>query len=142
MRDSIGSVFLYNIIILFIVIVFAILAGTLTYHKAFKINKSIVNYIEMYEGYNSLALKNIKRDLVSVGYPSRTNGGCVASKNGGTLVKQTGENYDYCVYLFDNDGDSDHYSYGVVTYITFDFPFFDMFLKIPVYAKSNKLYKF
>ena len=38
MREGIGSVFLYNIIILFVIIVFGLLSATISYYKAFKVN--------------------------------------------------------------------------------------------------------
>ncbi len=45
MREGIGSIALYNIIIVFITITFAILAGTLSYSEAFKANNRIINAI-------------------------------------------------------------------------------------------------
>ena len=51
MREGIGSVFLYNIIIVFIVITFGFLSASLSYMKAFKVNGKIANALEKYEGY-------------------------------------------------------------------------------------------
>ena len=45
MSTSIGHTFLYNLIILFIIIIFAFLSGTLSYYKAFKVNNRIVYII-------------------------------------------------------------------------------------------------
>ena len=41
MRDSIGSIALYNIIIIFMVIVFGFAGGIITYQKAYKVNSKI-----------------------------------------------------------------------------------------------------
>lgn len=139
MKESLGSTFLYNIIIIFIVVVFAILAATLTYYKAFKINTSIINSIEKYEGYNELAVSEINNTLTTIGYMNKGAHKCPTTKNGGTLEPED-QRYRYCVYYFDED--DNHYSYGVITYITIDIPIVNMFLQIPIYTKSNLIYRF
>lgn len=140
MREGIGSVFLYNLIIIFIVLIFAFLAATLSYYKAFKVNNRIISIIEKYEGYNAKARTNIFDTLYTIGYsPIKVT--CPSTKNGGVLQTQD-TRYPYCVYLFNNDGDSRHYSYGIITYIYFDFPFFNTFIKIPIYTKSDRIYRF
>lgn len=141
MKESIGSTFLYNIIIIFIAIVFAILAATLTYYKAYKVNTRIINSIEKFEGYNSLAINEIGNTLTSIGYLDKSDHKCPTTKNGGTLQNEN-KKFRYCVYFFDNDGDERHYSYGVITYITLDIPIVNMFLQIPIYTESNRIFKF
>ena len=139
MRESIGSTFLYNIIILFIVIVFAILAATLTYYKAYKVNTRIINSIEKYEGYNNLAVSEINNTLTTIGYMARDTHKCPNEKNGGILQTENNQ-FRYCVYYFDEK--DNYYSYGVITYITLDIPIVNMFLQIPIYTKSNLIYRF
>ena len=73
MKEGIGSIFLYNIVIIFIVVVFAILAATLTYYKAFKVNTKIINSIEKFEGYNNLAIADIDNKLLTTGYLPKEN---------------------------------------------------------------------
>ena len=41
MKEAIGSVPLYNFIIIFIVITFAFISATLMYYRAFKLNSSV-----------------------------------------------------------------------------------------------------
>ena len=139
MRESIGNTFLYNIVILFIVIVFAILAGTLTYYKAFKVNTKIINSIEKFEGYNNLAVSEINNTLTTIGYMAKDRHKCPNTKNGGTLQTEN-QRFRYCVYYFD-EGER-YYSYGVITYITLDIPIVNMFLQIPIYTKSNLIFEF
>jgi len=149
MRESIGTAFLYNIIIVFIVIVFAILAATLTYYKAYKVNTRIITSIEKFEGYNSLAVTEINNTLTTIGYMTKDTHKCPTEKNGGKLSGTDSKNYTgekenkkfrYCVYYFEeNEG---HYGYGVMTYITIDIPIVNMFLQIPVYTRSNRIVKF
>ncbi|MDD2434720.1 MAG: hypothetical protein PHO63_00505 [Bacilli bacterium] len=144
MREGVGSVFLYNLIIVFIVLIFSFLAATLSYYKAFKVNKQIVNIIERNEGYNPSVKDEIRDNLRTIGYKTYAKGQgiyCKSRKDGGVLVLPDA-NYPYCIYFFNNDGNAMHYSYGVMTYITFDFPFFNMFLKIPIYNKTNRIFRF
>ena len=141
MKESIGSAFLYNIIIIFIVIVFAILAATLTYYKAYKVNTKIMTIIEKFEGYNDLAISEINNTLTSIGYMAKQDNKCPKTKNGGVL-QQESKQYRYCVYYFEKDDDERHYSYGVITYITLDIPIVNTFLQIPIYSKSNRIFRF
>ena len=63
MKQSISTSFMLNIVIIFIILVFAFLAGTLSYTKAFRVNSKIVNELEKYEGYNDLSKREIDRIL-------------------------------------------------------------------------------
>lgn len=142
MKESLGSTFLYNIIIVFIVIVFAILAATLTYYKAYKVNTKIINSIEKFEGYNDLSVKEINYTLTSIGYMYKDDHKCPAEKNGASLAGPESKQFRYCVYYYPKDGDDRHYSYGVMTYITIDIPIVNMFLQIPIYTRSNRIFRF
>ena len=66
MREGIGSVFLYNMIILFIIIVFGLISATISYYKAFKVNERILSTIEKFEGHNDLAKAEIDDYLISI----------------------------------------------------------------------------
>src|SRR5574344_747134 len=144
MKESIASTYIYNIIFIFMIIVFAFVMGTIVYYKSFKINKNILAIIKKYEGYNDLAKEEINIDLKSIGYGLKGDGVCPV-KERQTAVDPISTDYKYCVYYFPNDasdGSDLYYSYGVITYITFDFPFANIFIKIPVYTKSNRIFRF
>lgn len=141
MKESLGSTFTLNVIIIFITILFAVLAATLTYYKAFKVNTKIINSIEKFEGYNGPAREEIDNSLTTIGYAFKDNHKCPSKKNGGTLVELKDEKFRYCVYYFGEE-DSSYYSYGVITYVTLDIPMIDTFLRIPVYTKSDRIYDF
>lgn len=137
MRESIGSMFLYNVIILFIIVTFAFLSGTLSYMKAFKANSRIVNAVEKFEGYNDLTNQEIVNVLSTLGY--KTGKADCKTKEGVTATSQIGEqNFQYCLYQYPTKS-KDYY--GVVTYMYFDFPFIGNF-KIPLYTKTEKVYRF
>jgi len=143
MKESFGSVFLYNVIILFIIITFSFLAGTLSYMKAFKVNSRIINAIEKYEGYNMASAVEIESILSTLGYKQESP--TCGVRNNAEAMPQIGVNtYLYCVYHHDYDSDptlkqKDYY--GVVTYMYFDFPIVGN-VRIPLYSKTEKIYRF
>lgn len=128
MRESIGTSFTLNFIVLFIFLVFAFLAGTLSYYKAYRVNNFIVNAIETYEGYNEYSMAEIDRGLVSIGYemgtviecqPTRVNSSSSYLSSLSPYLNifisdgvRIDTNYyegdsdtgmGYCIYLYDND---------------------------------------
>lgn len=153
MSGPIGHTFIYNLIILFIVIVFGFLAGTMSYYKAFKINNRIVSAIEKFEGYNTNAAGNgsldeINRVLGSFGYRlAEEDFNCPASYGDMNLLEVdsdiVGKNpYRYCIYANNTrPREGDFYMYGVLTYMNIDLPFIEK-LNIPVFTKTNMIYKF
>lgn len=154
MREGIGETFTYNIIILFIIIVFAILAATISYYKAFKVNNRILDSIEKFEGYNEAARKDIEGKLKTIGYTVNGERAKCPERNGMALEKQDGT-YLYCVYYYEddrgtkeknknernNDNEPIYYNYSVASYIYIDLPIAGQF-KIPVYTKGERTYNF
>lgn len=147
MKESIGLTFTINIMIVFILVAFVFVAGIMSYNKAFKASSLMVKSLEKYEGYNKLSKEQIDSDLKLLGYSRGNSNKCAATKNstngaGSLVTLDNDENFDYCIYLFDNDGDANHYSYGVVVYMTVDFTMFNVKLRLPVYAKTTRIYRF
>lgn len=141
MRGPIGNTFLYNIIILFIIIIFAFISGTLSYYKAFKVNNRIVKALEKYEGYNADSKKEIDNVLGSLGY-STENANCKETYNGMILIESLNEGYRYCIYIDNKKPPKNgHYIYGVLTYMNLDLPIINV-LNIPVFTKTNRMHKF
>jgi len=171
MRQSMGTTFMLNFIILFIFLVFAFLAGTLSYYKAYRINNSIVNAIERFEGYNEYSISEINIKLQNLAYETqnlkydisrycpqewKTAAQKVNEFNRvGYLVDDNrgrGEN-GYCIYLYEKDnnfattaGDvettDNYYTYGVLTYLQFQFPGLQYVLRIPIFSRTNRMYHF
>lgn len=141
MATSIGHTFLYNLVIFFIIIIFAFISGTLSYYKAFKVNNRIVHAIEKYEGYNELSKTEIERILLSLGY-SIENANCSEKYKNMFYVDALDYNYNYCVYIeTETPIKGTFYSYGVLTYMKLDLPIINI-LNIPVFTRTNKIYKF
>lgn len=133
MRESIGTSFTLNFIVLFIFLVFAFLAGTLSYYKAYRVNNYIINAIEKYEGYNDYSKAEIKKGLTTIGYDGNVVIDCADTRknssatylsevnaeldrfisdgkrvdgvypNSGTYEGDTSKGVGYCIYLYYND---------------------------------------
>lgn len=141
MSGSIGHTFLYNIVILFIIIVFAFISGILSYYKAFKVNNRIIHAIEKFEGYNDLSKTEIDYTLGNLGY-SVEDANCKAEYKNMYLIDSLNENYRYCIYIDNlNPESGTYYTYGVLTYMNLDLPIINI-LNIPVFTRTNRIYKF
>lgn len=151
MRQSIGEWFTYNIIIIFILIVFGLLAATLSYYKAFKVNSMILYSIDKFEGYHKETREEIENYLGSIGYTAKGRGDDCRDRGKTVNISSDSTRYHYCVYYIADDsvrqrnGKEEnkplYYNYAVVTYIYVDLPLVDNF-KIPVYTKGERIYNF
>lgn len=160
MRESIGSTFLYNIIFIFIIIVFGLITATLNYYKGYKVNTRILQAIQRNSGYNSSSKTDIDRVLKGIGYTIERNGiqNTCPSRDGKVAITSNkagagDTSYFYCVYYYENEsgandngkttneGKSRYYSYGVTTYIYIDLPIVGQ-IKIPVFTKGERIYRF
>ena len=128
---------MYNIIAIFIVVIFAILAGTMSYFKAFKVNSRIVGIIEKYEGYNDLAKAEIRSTLTTLGYRKIDSAKCQTRK--GSLLMEQDPAFSYCVYRYCDD-DLYQYHYGVTTFITIDFPVLSALINVPIYTETSDIH--
>ena len=145
MREGIGSIALYNIIIIFIAVTFAVLAGTMSYSKAFKVNNRIINAIEKYEGYNQLAAEKIDVSLLSIGYQLSNGKKNCGKRRGIDALESLNASYDFCVYKNieeTREWNGRYSTYGVVSYINLDLPVVGSFFKIPVYGRSKMVFSF
>jgi len=163
--ESIGADFLLNFILLFIFLVFAFLAGTLSYYRAFRINNVIVHAIEMFEGYNRLSVLEIDRVLSGFGYDEEAvnrfqAGACPQQRVSNNVFNAigaetpVGERVDarngYCIYVYNFDmaarrsqtPTDPHFSFGVLTFMHLRLPVLEFHITIPVYARTNRMYDF
>lgn len=151
MREGIGSVVMYNIIIVFIVLTFGFLSATLAYSKAFKVNGRIANSLEKFEGYNNLSAEEINSTLTSIGYRMEANSdfsNCPKKKHNGhtyePIARAINKNHKYCLYEY-TQGDDYHngyFTYGIVTYIFMDIPVIGGTFSIPVSSETESIFKF
>jgi hypothetical protein len=139
MREGLGSVFLYNLIIIYILIVFAFLAATMSYSKAFRVNSKMTKIIEKYEGYNVLSDAEIEQMLGTLGYRNKA-ANCSTYRNL-EPVKKISNDYQYCIYEERDADDSRHTTYGILTYINFEMPF-GLAFQVPIYSKTERIFCF
>lgn len=141
MKESIGSTASLNIVLTFLAIVFAFLAASLSYYKAYKVNNVITNAIEKYEGYNDKAAKEINLKLISLGYQKyRVN--CPNSKNYDSkeyelVTDRSGDGI--CAYIH-NDENTRSYNYVITTYMTLKLPIVGNFIRFPINTSTQETY--
>ena len=138
MKESIGSTASLNIVFVFIAIIFAFLAASLSYYKAFKVNNIISNSILKYEGYNNLSINEIDTRLNSIGYQRYdVNCGDFKNFNGQEFTSINNGQDGICVYMNVN---GKYYQYGITTYMTINLPVVGELIKIPINTTSNEIY--
>ena len=158
MRESIGTTFLLNFIVIFIVFIMAFLAATLSYYKAYRVNNAILHSIEKYEGFNAKSKKEAEEKLKNLGYeiadikcPDRFKSGSSDDATPGKLISKNSDGY--CVYLYFNENaplttegkkstTNIYYSLGVATYMRLNIPVIGGLIKIPVFSKTYNIYYF
>lgn len=146
MKESIGNAFIFNLVIIFIGIAIALLVGSISYSKAFKIRNRIIATIENCNGYttektsiNNLCDRDggakaiIDEDLRAIGYKISTRSCPI--RNG--VEDLANSDYHYCIYEFNNSRGT---YYGVTVYISFDIPIIGDTIKIPIYGETKTLY--
>ena len=152
MREAIGSAFLVNMMLLFIGVISALLIGSISYSKAYKVKDRIVYVIEKYDGYSTDAQAEIDKQLRTIGYNMVSDNtlNCEtifkrrygSNYNADNLVhgKNLGYNqYNYCVYRNHYDSSPGTY-YTVISFMQFDVPLIGSFLKFPISGETSLIY--
>lgn len=104
MRETIASTWIYQLVIIFILLFVSFLILSLTYSKNYKTKNELINIIEKYEGVNTKSVQLINNYLIYNGY--KTKGKCPVGElwvgatdlNSTNLEKtQNGSKYYYCL---------------------------------------------
>lgn len=144
MKQGVGYTVTLNIAIVFIVIVFVFISGSLIYFKSNKVSNVITDALEKYEGYNGLAKNEINSKLISIGY-NRNKITCKSQVNAKKSVTcnlaPDGDNGTdgYCIYFCD---EGDYYYYKIRTNMIINIPILNNIVNIPIYTNSNRMYDF
>ncbi len=147
MREAIANAGIFNLVIIFVIILLAFFIGSLGYSKAFKVKNKIIDEIEKDQGFTETTRGNIEKWLGSIGYrvnTSNSNNVCgteTFSGMNGTL-ESVNSKYQYCVYKFDTC--SSRYTnskrcavhYRVVSFMYFDVPVISSLIRIPVKGET------
>ncbi len=140
MREAVGQAFVYNIVIIIVTLMIAVLVVAMAYSRTYKVKMRVVDIIEKYKGYTPEAKGEIEQNLKSIGYRMNTNATqtCKApGGNTGTSLTDTSTNYHYCVFRYDTNKGT---YYGVTVYMYFDFPIFGNLLEFPIYGETEIFY--
>ena len=153
MKESVGYTVTLNIVITFIIIVFAFLSAALIYFKSNKVGNVITETIEKYEGYNSYAQTEVNSKLTSIGYNKKAvncekyynrmdvedQNGCDKSNKKGL----TSGNDGYCIFvcreLYKGEW---YYYYKISTNMMLNVPIINELLDVPIFSNTNRLYDF
>lgn len=154
MKEAIANAGVFNLVIMFVIILLAFFIGSLSYSKAFKVKNKIVEEIEKDQGYtmgtDDSTESRVEDWIKSIGYrqntgDSRNSDVCKSSVSGnggndGTLINTTGD-YQYCVYEFNTCTEKSDKAkcgkyYRVITYMYFDVPIISSLIKIPVNGET------
>ena len=149
MKEAIANAGVFNLIIIFVIILLAFFIGSLGYTKAFKVKNRIVDEIEKNEGYDAQVQETIENDLKEIGYRMNTNSSrtnCPQEEfndiKANAINTKVNSNYQYCVYKFDICSDKKterkkcSVHYRVVAYMYFDVPVISSLIKIPVKGET------
>ncbi len=140
MKEAIGGSYVFNIIIVFILIIFAFFMALFSYNKAFKVNSRLMNTIEKHEGFNDLALAEITNTMNILSYEDGAHDNCPQTYDEGTLINMSGSMHKYCIYRFTID--EHYYAYGILTFMHLNLPMIGEFLELPIFSKTDKIYDF
>lgn len=153
MKEAIANAGVYNLVIIFVIILLAFFIGSLSYSKAFKVKNKIIEEIEKDQGYttgiNDSTEDRVEEWITNIGYRvntgnTRNTENCpkVTGNGGeeGKLVNTDGD-YQYCVYEFDtcttgSDKAKCGKYYRVIAYMYFDVPILSGLLKLPVSGET------
>lgn len=150
MRTSIGSTWVFGLIVIFILIFTAYLAVTVNYSKAFDVKNGVLDIIEEEEGLTSRettddlgAIQKIDAYLSGAGYNSY--GFCPTDYVGYNPMTNTGgrgTKYRYCVQKVNTYDDIEIQKsyYNVVMFFRLDLPMFENLFTFRVTGETTEIY--
>lgn len=162
MREAIGGAMTIQIIVIFMLLINAYLAFSVSYTRAFKMKNQVINIIENNEGYPNVdsastctaenpegAICQIISYINEIGY----NGADYPQKDDGCPEPKKGEQYGICIIphkkdIAGNSNANQSYSgiyYTVYTYININIPVINnLFKGIPnlfrIQGETNTIY--
>ena len=141
MRESFGGAFMINLVLVFIVIYISFMAVAINYAKAFRVKNNIINILEQnqYNGKNDVeTIEKVEAYLPKVPYNMGGNESikrnCNNQSEGDPRFIENG------VCIVDMSGGSKPKYFKVITYISIDFPFFDIHMTIPISGETKSIY--
>lgn len=139
MRQALGNTFVLNVVIVIVIIMMALIIGSLSYTKAFKVKNLIISTIEEHEKFDDVARSSIESSLAEMGYRINRNGvqRCKVDATSDETALTNSSSYRYCVVQRKT---AKGVYYRVTSYMYFDFPIIGEKLEFPVYGETRMFY--
>lgn len=142
MREAIAGTWLFNIVVLFVMLFTGYLCLAINYSRAFNVKNEIVDIIERENGYTDKAAEDIAAYLTNVGY--RTTGKCEEGMTGNNSSKDFGVGQNiYCYKAINASGEEDYADsvyYQVEVFFQIDLPIFRDWFTFSIKGDSNQLF--
>ena len=151
MRESVGTAWLYGLVLIFTLIFSGFLVLALAYSKAYKLKNEMTSIIEKYEGFTNTGANNgggsiklINQYLQNSGY--NTMGVCPEGSNYGVSDLSNydniedivpGKRYYYCISRHDGDGCKK--IFRVTLFYNFNLPVFGQLRKYMISGQTNEM---
>lgn len=142
MRESFGGAFIIKLLLIFIIIYVAFMAVAINYAKAFRVKNQVINMLEQYQYDGEESIRDeIDEYLRNVPYNLRDNDSVRDYCNDASYGNKN-DNYaltvqGVCIQTLGSD--KKHY-YRVTTFISIDFPFFDIQMTLPINGETKIIY--
>lgn len=130
MRNSIGGLWIFSIVIVFMAILIAYISISINYSTAYRLKSAMVTRLEQYDGLNNTAINELEGLISSYGY--RQKGNCRGDDGNqyfGVLNGHISENpktkQNYCIYRDKRDavnGSEAKYYYEIEVFFGFNLP--------------------
>ena len=142
MRESFGGAFMIKLVLIFIVVYISFMAVAINYAKAFRVKNGVINILEQYK-YNGSknkedpVIKKVDDYLKNVPYNHGANDKeekhCNSQGDNHVFTK-----YGVCLVKVSSDASPRYFK--VITYISIDFPFFNISMTIPISGETKSIY--
>lgn len=145
MRESFGGAFMIKLVLVFIVVYISFMAVAINYAKAFRVKNQVINILEQTKFNGSKSSEEVVDNyLKKVNYNLSDNIEKIEKKcneQAESLGKTeiVVSEYGVCLISMSDSNDSPRY-YTVTTYITIDFPFFNISMILPIIGETKSIY--
>ena len=134
MRETTGSMWIFQMMLIFILIFARFLCLVINYSKAYRVKNEVLSIIEEYEGVSEASQQIIDNYLMSQSY--LTKGNCPEGWFGvdattGTYEESTGRQaFSYC--FIENEDENNYIYYDIMVFYQFNLPFLGDFMRFRV----------
>jgi len=149
MREAIGGAYIFQIVVVFILLFTGFMSLSINYSRAFAVSTEIANIIERENGFNQNIEQTISEYLIDVGY--KTKGECDEHDGEGINVGAgtsfgSGTKYNYCINKVSLSATCQTEEcpvtayYRIKVFYKLDLPILSMFFEFDIKNSTKKLY--